>query len=69
MSTTDQDATEKQWLTRAEAAARYGLPKNTLAQWATKGTGPRYLRVGKHVRYRLADLVAWEQTNMRGGAA
>ena len=27
---------------------------------ATKGTGPRYARFGRHVRYRLSDVIAWE---------
>lgn len=57
------------WLTRAEVGERLRVPVPTLAQWATKGTGPRYARIGKHVRYRLADLLVWEQAQMRGGDA
>jgi hypothetical protein len=38
------------------------LPVGTLADWASKGTGPPYATFGKHVRYRLADLIAWEST-------
>jgi hypothetical protein len=25
-----------------------------------KGTGPKYARFGRHVRYRLSDVIAWE---------
>jgi excisionase family DNA binding protein len=48
------------WLTRKELAARLGVPATTPAQWASKGTGPRYARFGRHVRYRLSDIIAWE---------
>ena len=32
----------------------------TAAEWASKGTGPRYAKFGKHVRYRLSDIIDWE---------
>ena len=44
------------WLSRQELADRYGLPFKTPAEWASKGTGPRYAKFGKHVRYRLSDV-------------
>jgi predicted DNA-binding transcriptional regulator AlpA len=52
--------TGDQWITRQELAERYGLPVKTPAEWASKGTGPRYARFGRHVRYRLSDVVDWE---------
>ncbi|HEX5579593.1 MAG TPA: helix-turn-helix domain-containing protein [Candidatus Limnocylindria bacterium] len=51
---------DDKWITRRELAQRYGLPVKTPADWASKGTGPRYARFGRHVRYRLSDVVAWE---------
>ncbi|GAA4395681.1 helix-turn-helix transcriptional regulator [Tsukamurella soli] len=61
------------WLTRAQLAERWQLPVQTLAVWATKGTGPKYSRMGRHVRYRLSDVEAWElaqeSASRRGGAA
>lgn len=51
---------DDRWLTRAEVAERLQLPVGTLADWASKGSGPRYARFGKHVRYRLSDVTAWE---------
>jgi predicted DNA-binding transcriptional regulator AlpA len=56
----DNNADER-WLSRQELADRYGLPVKTPAQWASKGTGPRYARIGRHVRYRLSDVIAWEE--------
>jgi predicted DNA-binding transcriptional regulator AlpA len=54
------DNADERWLSRRELAERYGLPVKTLAQWASKGTGPRYARMGRHVRYRLSDVIDWE---------
>ena len=52
--------TDGRWLSRRELADRFGLPVKTLAQWASKGTGPPYARMGRHVRYRLSDIIEWE---------
>lgn len=42
------------------ALAEYlGVTDNTIYGWNSKGTGPRYLRVGKHVRYAAADVQRW----------
>lgn len=41
-------------------AARYvGLAPNTLEKMRTFGTGPRYAKLGRAVRYRRADLDAF----------
>ena len=42
-----------------DVAARIGVPVGTLANWRCDGRGPRYLKVGRHVRYRVEDLEAW----------
>lgn len=49
------------WLTRAELSLRVKVPIATLAQWASQGKGPRYARFGRHVRYAISDVIAWEQ--------
>lgn len=55
---------DDRWLSRKELAERLGIPETTPAQWATKRTGPRYARFGRHVRYRLSDVIAWEQKQL-----
>jgi hypothetical protein len=35
------------------------VPPRTVYNWRTRGLGPRGIRVGRHVRYRLADVDAW----------
>jgi excisionase family DNA binding protein len=40
--------------------SRYtGIPKNTLYYWRLDRRGPRGMKLGKHVRYRRADVEAW----------
>ncbi|RBM19234.1 excisionase [Prauserella sp. PE36] len=46
-------------LTIDDLADYLGIPKNTLYQWRSKGYGPTGRRIGKHVRYRPADVDAW----------
>lgn len=55
----------ERWLSRRELADRLGLPVKTLAQWASKGTGPQYARMGRHVRYRVSDVVEWEVARLK----
>jgi excisionase family DNA binding protein len=42
-----------------EVARRLEIPKTTLYKWRYKGVGPRSHRVGKHLRYRWSDVLAW----------
>lgn len=55
--------------TRAEVAAYLGVPEATCAQWAYKGTGPRYRKVGRHARYSWADVDRWLAEQQSGGVA
>ncbi|QQW36524.1 helix-turn-helix transcriptional regulator [Mycobacterium marinum] len=59
-----EDIADDRWITRQELADRYGLPVKTPAGWASKGTGPPYAKFGRHVRYRISDVVAWETTQL-----
>jgi len=54
-------AEQREWLGPEELAARYDIPIKTTYVWNSKGTGPRYARFGRHVRYALRDVEAWEQ--------
>lgn len=57
----------EEWLTRQELSERLKVAVKTLAQWATKGEGPRYARFrGGYVRYRLRDVIAWENQQFGG---
>lgn len=56
-------------LTLKQLAERFGVPLQTVYLWNTKGVGPRRMRVGKHVRYRLADVLEWEESQLETDAA
>jgi predicted DNA-binding transcriptional regulator AlpA len=43
-----------------DLAEREGVPLGTVYQWNSRGDGPPYMRIGRFVRYRLADVVTWE---------
>lgn len=59
-------------LSAQDVADFLGVPLATLYQWRTKGTAPRAMKVGRHIRFRQADLDAWCERNAdepRVGAA
>lgn len=46
-------------LTPVEAAAWLRSKTRTLERWRHEGKGPTFVRVGRHVGYRLEDLETW----------
>jgi excisionase family DNA binding protein len=46
-----------------EVAARLSVPLATVRFWRSAGTGPRSIKVGRHVRYRPQDVEAWLEQN------
>ena len=59
------------YLTTDDLAVRYDLKPTTIKSWRLKGKGPAFYKVGPlgisthaaMIRYKLADVLAWEQTN------
>jgi excisionase family DNA binding protein len=39
-----------------QVAEFLGVPPRTLDQWAYKGIGPRWSKIGRHRRYRWTDV-------------
>jgi predicted DNA-binding transcriptional regulator AlpA len=46
-------------LTQRQAAAALCLSERTLERFRVSGFGPRFLRLGKSIRYRPADVERW----------
>ena len=46
-------------LTRSHAARYLGVAEQTLANWRSMGRGPKCLKIGGKVFYRLDDLEAF----------
>lgn len=44
-----------------DLALRWETSTKTLANWRCAGIGPTYLKINSLVRYRLADVVAYEE--------
>jgi excisionase family DNA binding protein len=53
--------------TRQEVAEYLGVPATTLAQWAHRGKGPEYIRVGRHCRYDFRSVTRWLDEQAKGG--
>lgn len=47
-------------LSQFELAKRWNISDKTLLRWRCVGQGPRYLKIGKLVRYTLEDVEAFE---------
>ncbi|TLM87227.1 helix-turn-helix domain-containing protein [Pseudarthrobacter sp. NamE5] len=54
-----------------ELGRRLGKSSAALANWRYLGLGPKFVKVGKAVRYRVSDVETWlqEQTRQQTGAA
>lgn len=50
-------------------AARLGVSRSTLQSWRYAGRGPRFIKLGRMIRYRTADVDAYLRANTRGRVA
>lgn len=48
-------------LTTKQAAEKLQVKETTLEQWRWNGKGPRFIKLGRCVRYRTADLEAFQE--------
>ena len=54
-------ASQKRILTDVEVAERLGVSRFTVRSWRLKGVGPRFLKMGRAVRYRSEDVDEYER--------
>jgi predicted DNA-binding transcriptional regulator AlpA len=54
-------SSDKRTLTDVEVAARLGVSRFTVRSWRLKGLGPRFLKMGRAVRYRPRDVDEYER--------
>ncbi len=52
-------------LTQKQVAQRWALSERTLERWRCTGEGPVYVKLGCSVRYRIADIEAFEQAGIQ----
>ncbi|MFC3300204.1 Predicted transcriptional regulator [Arthrobacter agilis] len=55
--------------TPAELGSKLNKTPASLAQWRYMGMGPKFVKIGRAVRYRESDINAWldGQTRQRTG--
>lgn len=53
-------------LDETKLAVKLGVTRSTLQSWRYAAKGPRYIKVGKLVRYRVADIEAYLRAHTRG---
>ena len=58
----------KTFMTPKEVSNRYKgkISERTLANWRSKGDGPRFTKVGGRVLYTLESIEDWENKRTKG---
>lgn len=59
----------KTHVTQAELARRWSISPRTLERWRWIGEGPRFLKIGGRVIYRLDEIEAFELRQTRSSTA
>jgi predicted DNA-binding transcriptional regulator AlpA len=50
---------------QGQVAQRLGVSIRSLERWRMTGDGPRYIKMGRQIRYRAEDVEAWIATMER----
>lgn len=50
-------------------ANRWNMELATLRQWRWKGKGPKFIKIGRSVLYRLTDIEAFEEQQCRNSTS
>ncbi|BAV95744.1 MULTISPECIES: helix-turn-helix transcriptional regulator [Bacteria] len=56
-------------LRSTELADRWQVAECTVRKWRSKNVGPKYIKVGGSIRYRLDDVLRYEQAISQRRAA
>lgn len=54
--------------TAPEVSEYLNVPVDTLRKWRLVKRGPKWIPIGRHVRYRWADVDAWLESQTQSGA-
>lgn len=63
---TNDVANGSELLDEARLAAQLTVSRATLQSWRYAGKGPRYIKIGRMIRYRTADVDAYLRAQTRG---
>lgn len=56
-------------LDESAVAGLLGVSRYCLQAWRVRGGGPRFIAVGRCVRYREADVLAWLDSRTRSSTS
>ena len=56
-------------INQIELAVRWKISHRTLERWRWTGEGPKFLKVGGRVVYRLSDIEEYEQAIVRSSTS
>lgn len=63
----DRRASGQPHLRERELAARWQTSQRTIQRWRAEGSGPAFILIGGTIRYRIADVLDYEERMRRGG--
>ena len=64
---TDKPGLLNDWISREDLAHQLSVTTDTLARWATQGSGPPRIRIGRSVLYRRSSVEKWLSEMEMGG--
>lgn len=47
------------FVSQDEVACIFKVSPRTLENWRCKGIGPKHIKIGKFVRYRMSDVISY----------
>lgn len=68
METNSIDQKPTDLLDEARLAMKLDVSRKTLQSWRYAGQGPRFIKIGRLVRYRVGDVDAYLRAQTRGSA-
>ncbi len=67
MKAADRPGLLSDWINREDLAEQLSVTTDTLARWATQGSGPPRIRIGRRVLYRRSSVEKWLVAMEMGG--
>ena len=52
-----------------QTTERLGIPKATMAKMRWAGSGPKFVKIGRKVYYRVSDIEAWIEAQTRSSTS
>jgi len=59
MKYTREPLSKDDLLSPQELSELLSIPLATVYRWRSRGDGPRAMKLGRHVRYRIDDVLRW----------